>query len=144
MNHLRTLCAAAALTLAAQNLFGASEPKDENLKAIPPTPSDAVLQAIKTQFPGAVTGAAKLNMDRGLEVYYVDVTGVKDVDTVEVCGGSAMINAPVMVLQASQKVTEKNLSDTVEKAAIAATTDPDAEKAAANPKFSSGEGAGLF
>ncbi|HWB60193.1 MAG TPA: malectin domain-containing carbohydrate-binding protein, partial [Chthoniobacteraceae bacterium] len=98
---------ALALAFAVHNLLSAP-PKNQ---VASPTLSDEATQAIKAAFPDATIGAAKLNIDRGLQVYYVGLTGDKNVDSVEV---TAL--APVMVLQSSLKVEQKDLPDAVAKA----------------------------
>ena len=110
------LCAALAMAFAAQSLF-AAPPKNQIAS---PTLSDEAAQAIKTAFPDATIGAAKLNIDRGLQVYYVDVTGDKAVDNMEV---TAL--APVMVLQSSLKVERKDLPEEVAQTAPIKTLSPD-------------------
>lgn len=118
MNYLRISCAALALALSAQTLF--AEPVDEKMVPAPPTLTDEGAQAIKKVFPNVTIGASKLNMDRGIEAWFVNVTGDPSVDTVEVAAGSAQTTVPVMVMQSSLKQEQKDLPEAVAKAADAA------------------------
>src|SRR5580658_10511793 len=87
MKHTRILCAALALAFASQTLF--AEPVDEKMVPAPATLTDEGAQAIKKAFPNVTIGASKLNMDRGIEAWFVDVTGDPNVSSVEVSAGSA-------------------------------------------------------
>lgn len=105
-----------ALAFASQTLF--AEPVDEKMVPASPTLTDEGAQAIKKAFPNVTIGASKLNMDRGIEAWFVDVTGDPNVSSVEVAAGSAQIKGlPVMVLQSSLKLDVKNLPAAVSEAA---------------------------
>ncbi|HWB58066.1 MAG TPA: malectin domain-containing carbohydrate-binding protein [Chthoniobacteraceae bacterium] len=121
MKHTRTLCAALALAFASQTLL--AEPVDEKMTPAPATLTDEGAQAIKKIFPNATIGASKLNMDRGIEAWFVSVTGDPNADTVEVAAGSAQTTVPVMVMQSSLKQAYKDLPEAVAKAAVAAAGD---------------------
>lgn len=95
------------MAFAAQSLF-AAPPRNQIAS---PTLSDEAAQAIKAAFPDATIGKGKLNIDRGLQVYYVELTGDKNVDKVEV---TAL--PPVMVLQSTLHIQQEDLPDAVAKA----------------------------
>ena len=115
MKHLRIFCATLALALAAQSL--SAEPKDEKMVPAPSTLTDEAIKVIKAAFPNATIGDAKLNMDRGIEAWFVQLSGDKGVSSVEVSAGSAQITAPVMVMQSSLKLGHNDLPDAVAKVA---------------------------
>ena len=115
MNYLRISGAALCLAFVTQSLSCKAGPRlPQKIHAASPTLSDEAAQAIKAAFPDATIGAAKLNMDRGLQVYYVELAGDENVSSVEVTA-----TAPVMVVQADLKVEQKDLPDAVVKAANA-------------------------
>ena len=101
MNYSRiTSCAAVAFAFAVQPLF--AEPVDEKMTPAPSAITDEATKAVTTMFPNAKIAGAKLNMDRGIEVYYVQLMDEKEVNAVEVSQASAMIKVPVMVMQTSK------------------------------------------
>ena len=141
MKHTRTLRAALALPFAALALAFASqtlfaEPVDEKMVPASPTLTDEGAQAVKKAFPNVTIGASKLNMDRGIEAWFVDVTGDPTVSTVEVSAGSAQIKVlPVMVVQSSLKLEQKDLPEAVSKAATGASSPSDADSLHSSSKF---------
>ena len=115
MNCLRMSCVVLVVGLAARSLFGAGGPKPpQNVPASPALSAEA-RAGDQGGLPRCDDRAAKLNMDRGLQVYYVELTGDKSVSSVEVTA-----TAPVMVIQAALKVEQKDLPAAVAKAAAAA------------------------
>ena len=93
-----------------------------------PTLSDEAAQAIKVAFPNATIGAAKLNMDRGLQVYYVELTGDRSVSSVEVTA-----TAPAMVIQAALKLEQKDLPAAIAEAAVVQGAEPPPRWSAPSP-----------
>ena len=94
-----------AVALAALAAGAHAAPKNQ---VASPTLSDEAAAAIKAAFPDATIGAAKLDIDRGLQVYYVKLTGNKNVRSAEV---TAL--APVMILQSELGVQQEDLPDVV-------------------------------
>ncbi len=77
-------------------------------------------------FPNAKIAGAKLNMDRGIEAYYVSLMDQKDVNVVEVSQASAQIKVPVMVMQTDLFVNQfADLPPAVGKAANLAASGQD-------------------
>ena len=111
---LRFTCAALMVAVASLTLFaGDSAPKDDRPRPAAALP-DACIQAVKAAYPNATLGEFKINVDRGVYVYNIPVTGDKNVGSVEIAATKGIL------MQGELAVTEKNLPDAVAKAAAAA------------------------
>jgi len=117
MNHRKISCAALILGLAVQFVFAAdpNAPANPFGPKTPPSPTvlpDAVTQTIKTAYPSATLGSFLLNMDRGVPVYFVTLTGDKTVS-------SAEVTALGVLMQGNLKLDQKDVPPAVAGAAAA-------------------------
>ncbi len=121
MNLWTLSCTALLLALAVQFALAADPNAPANPLAPPTLPSptvlpDAVTNTLKSAYPSATIGKFLLNMDRGVPVYYVNLSGDKSVSTAEV-------TALGVLMQGDLKLTQKDLPAPVASAATTAAGD---------------------
>ena len=104
MRHWISTCAALVLAVAATNAWAADPKPTKNI-------SDAAAKTLKDAYPTATVGATLLNVDRGLAVYYVTLTGDKSVSVAEVTAIAGTL------MQGDLKLDQKDLPDAAAKAA---------------------------